>query len=475
MSELALSIDIGSTWTKGILVDIRDQRVLHREGTPTTVDNLVTGFNRVYEALQKKIPGNRAGSHKPELFVSSSAKGGLTIAAIGLVPDLTLKAAKMAAASAGGKVIASFAYKLTPADIARLETLKSDIILLSGGTDGGDESYVLHNAKQLAASQVQSYILYAGNQAVREEVLDILGRAGKEAGGTANILPDLDSVQVDGARKSIGEIFLERIIEGRGLSTVRDICSAMPRPTPAAVYDLVALLEEKDEGLLVLDMGGATTDVYTVSDPYSEQSNRVFRGLPETRLKRTVEGDLGLRVSAAFVAETGAAYIQRVLDDEQLRAFYAWIEQIRVTTGLLPATEEEQQFDDMLATVCVAESIARHGGTLTPSFTPEGLVWVQQGKDLGRVHRIIGSGGRLAQARSINIIRLALGTYFTDEKEPKRGSWPQVQRLLPHFNEITYERDRDYIIPLAANLALAYPKAAIALVQQSLEREYIHD
>ena len=114
-------------------------------------------------------------------------RGGLTIAAIGLVPDLTLKAAKMAAASAGGKVIASFAYKLTQADIGTLEKLKSDIILLSGGTDGGDETYVLHNARMLAASSVGSFILYAGNQAVREPVLDILRRSGKEASATANI------------------------------------------------------------------------------------------------------------------------------------------------------------------------------------------------------------------------------------------------------------------------------------------------
>jgi uncharacterized protein (TIGR01319 family) len=468
VSELALSIDIGSTWTKGILVDIRERRVIHREATPTTVENLVTGFNRVYEALG----GQR---EKPQVFVSSSAKGGLTIAAIGLVPDLTLKAAKMAAASAGGKVIASFAYKLTQADIGTLEKLKSDIILLSGGTDGGDETYVLHNARMLAASSVGSFILYAGNQAVREPVLDILRRFGKEASATANILPDLDSVQVDEARKAIGDIFLKRIIEGRGLSTVRDICSADPRPTPAAVYDLVGLLEDNDEGLLVLDMGGATTDVYTVSDPYSEQSNRIFRGLPETRLKRTVEGDLGLRVSAAFVAETGLSYIRRSLDEGRQSAFKAWVERIRGNTGILPSTEEEQQFDDMLAVICVAESIARHGGTLTPSFTPEGLVWIQQGKDLARVHRIIGSGGRLAQESSINIIRTALEGYFPAEKDTNRNSWPQVQRLLPHFNELVYERDRDYIIPLAANLALAYPELAKALVLQSLQREYIHD
>lgn len=475
MVQLALSIDIGSTWTKGILVDIYEQRVLHREATPTTVENLVIGFNRAYEALMSFIPGSTQREHKPQIFVSSSAKGGLTIAAIGLVPDLTLKAAKMAAASAGGKIIASFAYKLTHADLVMLERLNSDIILLSGGTDGGDESYVLHNANMLATSSVKSCILYAGNQAVRDQVLKILHHSGKEVRATTNILPDLNCVQVDDARKAIGDIFLERIIEGRGLSTVRDMCSADPRPTPAAVYDLVGLLENNDEGLLVLDMGGATTDVYTVSDPYSERSNRIFRGLPETKLKRTVEGDLGLRISASFVAETGTAYIQRSLDEACQKGFHSWIERIRVHTGLLPATEEEQQFDDMLAVICAAESIARHGGTVTPSFTPEGLVWIQQGKDLGKVHRIIGSGGRLAQEGSINIIRTALESYFPSEQEGSRNSWPQAKGLLPHFNELVYQRDRDYIIPLAANLALAHPELAKSLVVQSLEREHIHD
>lgn len=475
METFALSIDIGSTWTKGILVGLRERRCVHRTATPTTVDNLVTGFNRVYLDLLHRISEPGGSAEKPEVFVSSSAKGGLTIAAIGLVPDLTLKAAKIAAASAGGKVVASFSYKLTAADIEKLEKLNSDIILLSGGTDGGDETYVLHNARMLAGSAVSSAILYAGNQAVREASLDILKRAGKQATGTSNILPDLDSVQVDEARKAIGDIFLERIIEGRGLAAVRDICLSDPRPTPAAVYDLVGLLDDTDEGLLVLDMGGATTDVYTVSDPYSEQSDRIFRGLPERRLKRTVEGDLGLRLSARSAAETGAAYIQRTLDTESQAAFHAWVERIHRDTGLLPATEKERRFDDLLATICVAESIARHGGSLTPTFTPEGLLWVQQGKDLARVHRIIGSGGHLAQRGSINIIHSALESYFPAEEEAARGSWPQVRRLMPRFDELVYDRDGEYIIPLAANLALAHPEVARALVTHSLQREHFHD
>lgn len=203
MAKLALSIDIGSTWTKGMLVDLSDHTCMLREASPTTVDNLVVGFNKVYHALLHGVTkGHVTGDH-PEVFVSSSAKGGLTIAAIGLVPDLTLKAAKMAAASAGGKIIASFSYKLTRSDIEKLETLRSDIILLSGGTDGGDESYVLHNAKMLASSGLNSAILYAGNQTVREEVLAILQDAGKDAQGSANILPDLESVQVDEARKAM--------------------------------------------------------------------------------------------------------------------------------------------------------------------------------------------------------------------------------------------------------------------------------
>lgn len=471
MAALALSIDIGSTWTKGILVDIKAQRCIHREETPTTVENLVTGFNRVYQALMDRTPEQRKGAENPEVFVSSSAKGGLTITAIGLVPDLTLKAAKMAAASAGGKIVASFSYKLTAADIEAIEEKNSDIILLSGGTDGGDETYVLHNARMLAGSALASAILYAGNQAVRDQVLDILENAGKKAKATENILPDLDSVQVDQARQAIADIFLERIIEGRGLAAVRDICSADPRPTPAAVYDLAGLLDDTDEGLLMLDMGGATTDVYTVSDPYGEQTDRIYRGLPETRLKRTVEGDLGLRVSARFAAEIGAAYIQRILDNRGRKAFEAWVELISGNTGLLPLSEVEQRSDDILATICAAESIARHGGSLTPTFTPGGLMWIQQGKDLRRVHRIIGSGGRLAQPGSIAIIRSALEDYFPAEKERSKSSWPRTERLMPNFDELVYERDGEYIIPLAANLALVHPEVAKALVIHSLQRE----
>ncbi len=469
MAELAISVDIGSTWTKGALVDLSTARAIARSEAPTTPDDLSRGFEAVWGPLSAE--GERRGARECETFLSSSAKGGLRIAAIGIVPDLTLKAARLAAASAGGKVVATFSYRLHGRDIEALAAAESDLVLLAGGTDGGDESYALGNAAALAASPVDAAVVYAGNAAVRDEVLAILRGAGKRAVGVDNILPDLDRLECAGARDAIAALFLERIIEGRGLSAVRARCSAEPRPTPAAVFDLVTAMDGRGgvggtRGFLLADMGGATTDVYSACEPFAGTADTVYRGIPEPRIKRSVEGDLGLRVSARNLWELCRAGADAALGAPGAAELERWVADVSAETGRLPRTDRERALDDYLAVSCLAESIRRHAGSAEGVYTATGLVWVQTGRDLSGIGAAIGSGGALARSGSGALFRAALDAagVSPDAARPRRV-------LTPRGYGLRYWRDAQYLIPLAANLSVKYEDVAVELAAAGLVEE----
>ncbi len=469
MPRTAISVDLGSTWTKGILVDLDGGITAARRDTPTTPQDLALGFRRVFEALEEergRLCGR--GGTGAEVFLTSSAKGGLAVAAAGIVPELTVKAARLAASSAGARIAATYAYKLTASDLEDLASRRCDVLLLAGGTDGGDESYVLHNARALAASGCDAAVVYAGNAAVRDEVLRILREAGKRAVGAANILPDLDRIEAEDARRAISELFLERIVEGKGLSEVRRLCSAEPRPTPAAVFDLVSLLGEGEDGLLLVDMGGATTDVYSACEDGSREADRIYRGIREGRLRRTVEGDLGLRISAPHAAELGRPRAVAALGASGCDALAAWAARGAADPGILPSSEEERRLDDILAETCLAEALRRHAGTLRPSYTASGPVWIQNGVDLGAVGVLIGSGGRLAREGSYPLLRAALaGGARGHTATAEQG----VRLLLPEPARLRYYRDADYRIPPTAGLAKAHPAVAAALARAGLVEE----
>jgi len=462
VSSLLISVDIGSTWTKALLVDSGSGVVVQRAQTPTTQDDLSRGFTTVRTLLDTVHAGDR-----PAVYLSSSAKGGLAIAAIGIVPELTVRAAKMAAACAGGKITATFAYKLGSRDLAALAAANCDVILLSGGTDGGDESYALHNARVLADSGLEAAFVYAGNRAIRDEVVTLFMNARKRIMATDNILPDLDRTDIDGARTAIAALFLERIIEGRGLAEVAKSCDAAPRPTPAAVYDLVSLLDDR---LLVLDMGGATTDVYSVCAPYAAAPDRVYRGIPESRVKRTVEGDLGMRINARRVAELGYPATQTPSDQAASAALARWADRVAAEPGLLPGGVREKRADADLARICLYHALSRHAGRLEPVFTASGLVWLQTGKDISTVQTVIGSGGYLAQKDSSAVLYSALRRIGPGSPTAPSGM-PGGRSLVPPPEQTRYYRDSRYILPLAANLAVGHPDLARALVMNSLVEE----
>lgn len=212
---------------------------------------------------------------------SSSAKGGLAVAAMGLVPSITTETAKVTAHSAGAKIAQYYAYKLNRRDIRALEETQPDILLFTGGTDGGEESYGLNNARVLAESKLDCAIIYAGNRDIQDEVQEILGH--KDLTIVDNVLPDLDHPNPLAARRAICDIFLKRIVKGKGLDVVVDKTGEEPMPTPWTVFELVKAISNVDHSwkeFMLIDMGGATTDVYSAC-ANTLSPDIVLHGVPE--------------------------------------------------------------------------------------------------------------------------------------------------------------------------------------------------
>lgn len=456
-----VSIDIGSTWTKGALFDLvgKNLRLVRRKSFPTTVDDLAVGFFTVLEMLLPKGESAvRAGQVK--LFYSSSAKGGLAVAALGVVPDITLASAQEVACSAGAKLTSVFSYELTSDDIEALEHNSPDIILFAGGTDGGDQEYVLANVKAIADSSLSCTIVYAGNRSIQDEVSALLSN--HKLIVVDNIQPSLDQSNPEPAREAIRSVFLSTIVKGKGLDSIVCRVGCEPLPTPYAMFELCGFIREHIpdwSGFMIFDLGGATTDVYTCVEPLCEPAT-VVRGLPEPAIKRSVEGDLGMRVSADSTVKLAK---ERLDNDAQ---FFEYTKSLKQNAGYLPAEGERHcHYDRLLAETCVATASVRHAGYQQEVFTTEGRVFVQVGRNLRGVQHVIGSGGYLASAQGID-----LRGCFAEGAIDERGR----QVLLP--DGFSYYQDQHYLLPLLANVAQGYPEAAAQLAVGSLlKQEYSTD
>ncbi|RPJ02270.1 MAG: glutamate mutase [Candidatus Aminicenantes bacterium] len=456
--KLLLSVDIGSTYTKGglFLLEGEELRPAGREVVPTTVDDLGRGFARVREAVLARhfrfLGAGHAAAADIPVYWSSSARGGLKIAAVGLTPDLTLSVARMAATSAGGKVVRAFSYELTAEDLAALKAVDPDIILFTGGTDGGNSRVVLHNAAKLAELASPAIVLYAGNRKVRDQVVDIL--RGRDVATAANVMPEVGTIDIEPAREVIRRVFLERIVDGKGLSSVVEAAGRDPLPTPLAVFELVRTIADRVPGwedFALIDMGGATTDFYSHTRSFHGGDAIILRGLLEPTLKRTVEGDLGLRVSAEALFRSEAAFLEGRLRDagSDLAPLRSYVEDVSRRTEHLPADDEGRRFDRLLAAACVRAAALRHAGITQRVFTPQGGFQVQRGKDLRQVRRLIGSGGYLAGVTGPDILLEVCAPGADD---------PDTRHLVP--DAPACYADADYLIPLLGNLAADYPAAA---------------
>lgn len=450
----ALLIDFGSTYTKLRAVGLETGAILGAGQGPSTV---TTDVNRGLDAALKDLEGHLGGL--PEFrhrLASSSAAGGLRMVTVGLVKELTAEAARRAALGAGAKLVGTFAYRLTRADLAEIENLAPDILLLAGGTDGGNAEVVLHNAEVLAGAALGGPVIYAGNRAAADEAADILGRGGKIMVVAGNVMPEFNVLNIEPARAAIRGVFIDRIVHAKGIDRAAGRFDAVMMPTPAAVLEGARLLAQGTASqpglgeLLVVDIGGATTDVHSVAKGDPSREGVIVHGLPEPFAKRTVEGDLGMRHNArAIVDLAGAAAVaaDAGLDEDRVEVMLAAID---ADVERLPQTDEEHAFDRALARAAVTQAVARHAGTVKVVQTVTGPATMQEGKDLGRVETVIGTGGALAHGRDpADVLAAALA----DPGDPS-SLRPRAPRFLI---------DREYLLYAVGLLVEPAPEAALKL------------
>ena len=453
----ALLIDFGSTYTKLRAIDLAARSVLGAGQGPSTVTTDITiGMKAALADLERRLGGLPKFKYR---LASSSAAGGLRMVTVGLVRELTTEAARRAALGAGAKLVGTFAYRLTTADINKINMLSPDILLLAGGTDGGNSEVIIANAKSLGRAAFNCPIVYAGNRAAEEDACAAL--SGKTVIVAENVMPEFNVLNIEPARAAIRRIFIDRIVHAKGIDRAQANFDAVLMPTPAAVMEGARLVADGIDGrgglgpLLIVDPGGATTDVHSVADGEPAE-NAVAVGLPEPRVKRTVEGDLGMRHNAATIAEV--AGLDHIAADAGLKPerASALLSAIARDVERLPQTTEEIALDLALARAAVKHAVARHCGTVETVHTVHGAVIVQHGKDLSRISAVIGTGGAIVSSSdpyAVMMMTLA-------NPESPLSLRPKSPRLL---------LDRHYLLYACGLLNTADPQAALELATNHLE------
>lgn len=441
--NVIVATDCGSTTTKAILIEKvgEEYRQTYRGEAPTTVEapfeDVTRGvLNAIAEIEElsgrtildgdRIITPNQAAQGDPkrgvDIYVStSSAGGGLQMMVTGVVQNMTGESAQRAALGAGAIVIdvlASNDGRLPYEKIERIRTMRPDMILMSGGTDGGAVTHVVEMAEYIAAadprprfgSTYRLPLVYAGNTDARPQIKAILGE--KTALDFAdNIRPVLERENLAPARNKIHDLFLEHVMQqAPGYKKLIEMAGAPIMPTPAAVGVIMETIAKREGiNLIGVDIGGATTDVFSV-----------FNGL----FNRTVSANLGMSYSISNVlAEAGLDNIMRwvpfTIDEQTLRNRIK-NKMVRPTT--IPQSLDELQIEHAIAREALRLALIHHKSLAT------GLKGIQQertisdvfeqrtsGKtliDLLKLDLIVGSGGILSHApRRIQSMLMMVDAY----------------------------------------------------------------
>jgi uncharacterized protein (TIGR01319 family) len=383
-----------------------------------------------------------------EFLVSSSAAGGLRMTVHGLVQDMTVKAAREAALGAGANVSLVTSGKLRKSDIERLKAVSPNIIMIAGGLDHGERETSLHNAGMIKGSGLKAPVIYAGNIENQDEIRSILKDYDGKVYLVDNVYPRVDELNVEPARRVIQKVFEEHIVEAPGMQKVRELVNGRIMPTPGAVMEAAKLLYEVLGDLLVIDVGGATTDVHSVAEG-SEEISRILIS-PEPLAKRTVEGDLGVYVNRWNLAEL-------IGMDELRKEFGKGAGDLVSQLGPIPTEPLELRMAARLAEKAVEVSVRRHAGVTRHRYGEAGgRREVAEGKDLTSVRHIIGTGGALSRLPGGNDIL---------ERIHRFGKGTE---LLPK-KEAEVHLDTKYIMASVGVMAGSFRDGALELLKWSLE------
>jgi MutL protein len=486
--HLVTCVDVGSTSTKAAVVEVPTGRLRATAEHPTT-----TGTD-VLEGLTAAVAAAGGGGYP--LLVCSSAGGGLRLAVVGYESLVTARAGTTVGLFAGAQVVHVAAGPLDGTGMATLRAARPDVVLLVGGTDGGDAEVLRHNGRRLAAARLRVPVVLAGNAQVRAEVAGVLAGRGVAVVPVGNVLPRIGVLDPGPARAAIRDVFTRHVIGGKRLSRGPRFARLVRAATPDAVLAAVELLAGQVGGdLAVVDVGGATTDVYsargaprgTAHDAPGGTAHDAPGGTAHdapgdaARVRgaaarpaagtaaclRTVEGDLGVRSGAAGVVR--AALAQRLLTGvepagvEPARAelagaglaapgagsvgagaagaagLAAAAARRTAEPGLIAAGASERAYDLRLAGLAVTLGLRRHAAA---------------GASVREARLLIGSGGVLRhapRARAVQVVRAAAAD--------RAGGW-----AVPEGAAVVV--DGRYVLAAAGLLAPEHPQAARALLRR---------
>ncbi len=462
MSNIRIFIDFGSTFTKAVAFDMDKEELAARVQVPSTVDtDISVGLREAFDKLSELVPVTEADIRST--VACSSAAGGLRMICIGLVPEYTTEAGRLAALGAGAKIVGTFSYEIARDEQEEIAALRPDIVLLTGGTDGGNKKTIIHNARMLAEiDEGVKNIIVAGNKSARSEIEDIFSGSHKNVIFTKNVMPEFGKLDLDPVNEKIRELFISRITDAKGISQVRETIASVLMPTPSAVLEAARLIADgvKAGGageagmgeLLLVDVGGATTDVYSVARGAPTKEGVTMAGLPEPYAKRTVEGDLGLYHNLDTLSSI--AERENALYDESKTAFEQRVESLRSVLSI-PEGADLTECQLTLSRLAVKTAVDRHAGSVDLVVTHNGEFWVQRGKDLTQVKTVIGAGGPVAF--SADPRRVLEGAVF--RPEAPNILKPKAPRLY---------LDSKYILFAVGLLAQSDPAKALRIIKKYL-------
>lgn len=390
-----------------------------------------------------------------QMLATSSAAGGLKMTVHGLVYDMTAKAAKEAALGAGGIIHDITVGRLRRTDLARIKEIQPNLILIAGGVDYGERDTAIYNAEMIRSLGLKTPVVYAGNIENQEEMKLIFDEeSGQHLYIVDNVYPKIDTLNVEPCRKVIQEAFEDHITHAPGMEHVRDMVNGPIIPTPGAVMECTKLLYDCIGDVMVIDVGGATTDVHAVAED-SDAVSRILTA-PEPKAKRTVEGDLGVYVNRMKVIESiGEAKLREECEsklhidlDKTLESYVA-----------IPKNEDEFKLVERLTQEATLRAVERHAGQIRYVYGPSGRQTLAEGKDLTQVKYIVGTGGALTRLpHRVDIMEMI-------PKDNQTG-----MKLYPS-EAVKILVDNDYIMASLGVLSKTHRQGAIKLLGKSLEVE----
>lgn len=451
-----LVAEIGSTTTVVNAFDHleSDSPVFLGQGqAPTSVKegDVNIGLQAAIEDMKKNLHIENEKLEYTNMLATSSAAGGLRMTVHGLVYDMTVKAAKEAALGAGANIHLITAGKLSKVDMIKLDRIKPNIILIAGGVDYGERETALYNSELIAASDLDIPVIYAGNIAVADDVKLIFESYSKEKNLhiVPNVYPKIDILNIEPTREVIQDIFEKHITEAKGMEKIREMVNGPIIPTPGAVMKASKILKDEIGDLVTIDVGGATTDIHSVTEG-TEKVNKILVE-PEPVAKRTVEGDLGVFINKRNIVDI--IKIEKL--EKELNMTPEDIEKFTNSDIAIPETEDHKRFIERLTKEAVIVSINRHAGGYRTYFGGKSDT-LAFGKDLTAVKWIVGTGGALTRLTAREEILNSISQFNRADK------------LLPTA-EAKILIDNDYIMASLGVLSSLNKEAAIKLLLKSLK------